>query len=89
MTKLIAAHVTDFSALSDDEVQAQLTTAEREAMEAKAEYELRNNITHNVLIMDPVLKAVHGGERTGYAEKCDKTYTLPNASLTTLDASFL
>lgn len=59
----------DISALSDDELQEQLTIAQREAMEAKAEYELRNRITHNVLVMDPVLKAVHGGERTGYAEK--------------------
>ncbi|EAT84652.2 hypothetical protein SNOG_08376 [Parastagonospora nodorum SN15] len=54
---------------SDDELQAQLTMAQREAMEAKAEYELRNRISHNVLVMDPVLKAVHGGERTGFAEK--------------------
>jgi hypothetical protein len=61
--------VTDLSSLSDDELQAQLTIAQREAMEAKAEYEIRNRITHNVLVMDPVLKAVHGGDRTGYAEK--------------------
>jgi hypothetical protein len=70
VANVIPAHVTEISALSDDQVQAQLVIAEREAMEAKAEYELRNNITHNVLFMDPVLKAVHGGERTGYAEKC-------------------
>jgi hypothetical protein len=61
--------VPDISALSDDELREQLTIAQREAMEAKAEYELRNRITHNVLVMDPVLKAVHGGDRTGYAEK--------------------
>jgi hypothetical protein len=61
--------VTDISGLSDHELQAQLTVAQREAMAAKAEYELRNKITHNVLVMDPVLKAVHGGERTGQAEK--------------------
>jgi hypothetical protein len=66
--KFFEAHVTDFSGLSDDELQAQLTVAQREAMEAKAEYELRNKITHNVLVMDPILKAVHGGERTGHAE---------------------
>lgn len=59
----------DTLALSDDELQEQLTVAQREAMEAKAEYEIRNRITSNVLDMDPVLKAVHGGERTGYAEK--------------------
>jgi hypothetical protein len=38
-------------------------------MEAKAEYEIRNRITHNVLVMDPVLKAVHGGESAAFAEK--------------------
>ncbi|KAF2033733.1 hypothetical protein EK21DRAFT_108861 [Setomelanomma holmii] len=64
-----AEHVPNVSALSDDELQEQLIIAQREAMEAKTEYELRNRITHNVLVMDPVLKAVHGGERTGFAEK--------------------
>ncbi|KAF1842407.1 uncharacterized protein K460DRAFT_389065 [Cucurbitaria berberidis CBS 394.84] len=59
----------DILALSDDALQEQLTIAQREAMEAKAEYEIRNRITHNVIVMDPVLKAVHGGEHTGYAEK--------------------
>ena len=59
----------DVSALPDDVLQEQLTIAEREAMDAKAEYELRNRITHNVLVMDPTLKAVHGGERTDYAKK--------------------
>jgi hypothetical protein len=50
-------------------VQEQLTIAQREAIDAKTEYEIRNRITHNVLLMDPVLKAVHGGARTGYTEK--------------------
>ncbi|KAH7380758.1 centromere protein H (CENP-H)-domain-containing protein [Pyrenochaeta sp. MPI-SDFR-AT-0127] len=54
---------------SDDALQEQLTIAQREAMEARAEYEIRNRITDNVLVMDPVLKAVHGGEHTGFAEK--------------------
>ncbi|KAF2799565.1 hypothetical protein K505DRAFT_370878 [Melanomma pulvis-pyrius CBS 109.77] len=64
-----AAHVPDVSALSDDVLQAQLMVAQRESMEAKAKYELRNRISYNVLVMDPVLKAVHGGEQTDYAEK--------------------
>ncbi|KAL6706585.1 hypothetical protein ACN47E_005341 [Coniothyrium glycines] len=64
-----AAQARDFSHLSDDEVQEQLTIAQHEAMEAKTEYEMRNRITHNVLVMDPVLKAVHGGDQTGFAEK--------------------
>jgi hypothetical protein len=38
-------------------------------MEAKAEYEIRNKITHNVLVMDPVLKAVHGNEETRFVDK--------------------
>lgn len=59
----------DVSDLSDAALQEQLTVARREAMEAKAEYEIRNKITHNVLVMDPVLKAVHGGEHTKVAEK--------------------
>jgi hypothetical protein len=64
-----AAHVADVSPLSDDDLQEQLIVAEREAMEAKAEYELRNKISHNVLVTDPMLKAVHGGEGTDYVEK--------------------
>ncbi|KAJ4350738.1 hypothetical protein N0V95_004469 [Ascochyta clinopodiicola] len=52
-----------------DDLQEQLIVAEREAMEAKAEYEMRNRITHNVLVTDPVLKAVHGGEKTRLVEK--------------------
>lgn len=42
--------------------------AQHEAMEAKAEYEMRNSITHNVLMMDPVLKAVHGAGQTAATE---------------------
>jgi hypothetical protein len=61
--------VLDVSALSDDAVQEQLTTAQDEVVKAKAEYEIRNRISHNVLVMDPVLKAVHGGEETGFFEK--------------------
>ena len=59
----------DVLTLSDDVLQEQLITAEREAMEARAEYEMRNKISHNTLIMDPVLKAVHGGESTDVIEK--------------------
>ena len=63
------AHVADVSPLADDDLQEQLIIAEREAMEAKAEYEMRNKIIRNVLVTDPILKAVHGGEKTGFAEK--------------------
>lgn len=59
----------EVSNLSDDDLQEQLIKAEREAMEAKAEYELRNRITHNVLVTDPVLKAVHGADGISFTEK--------------------
>ncbi|EUC37099.1 hypothetical protein COCCADRAFT_1879 [Bipolaris zeicola 26-R-13] len=76
-TELLALQLYD--QLKELELQQSLVQAQqagtlnmsdwREAMEAKAEYEIRNRITHNVLVMDPVLKAVHGGERTRFAEK--------------------
>ncbi|KAF1978343.1 hypothetical protein BU23DRAFT_449638 [Bimuria novae-zelandiae CBS 107.79] len=47
----------------DDVLHEHLITAEREAMEVKAKFEIRNRISHNVLVMDPVLKAVHGGQQ--------------------------
>ena len=59
----------DVSFLSDDVVQEQLIMAERELLDARAEYELRNRFVDNTLVMDPVLKAIHGGEHTDYAEK--------------------
>ncbi|PVI07329.1 hypothetical protein DM02DRAFT_608876 [Periconia macrospinosa] len=64
-----SAHVPDTSALSDDELQEQLITAQRDAMDAKAKFEIRNRVSHNVLVMDPVLKAVHGGEDGDFLEK--------------------
>lgn len=58
-----AANRHEVSAPPDDDLQDQLITAERKALEAKAKFEIRNRISHNVLIMDPVLKAVHGGQQ--------------------------
>lgn len=63
------ANVVDVASLSDDDLQEQLIVAEREAMEAKAEYDLRNKITHNVLVTDPVLKAVHGNDQSDFVKK--------------------
>ena len=60
---MFLAHVPDLSALSDDDLQEHLITAEREVMEAKARFEIRNSISHSVLVMDPFLKAVHGGQQ--------------------------
>ncbi|KAF2205977.1 hypothetical protein GQ43DRAFT_384722 [Delitschia confertaspora ATCC 74209] len=63
------AQTPDVSALSDDGLQTQLTNAENEAAEARAEYLLRAKVTQNVMVTDPILKAIHGGANTGYAEK--------------------
>jgi hypothetical protein len=69
LTDLCSANVPDVSGLSDDELNEQLMIAEREAADARAKYLLRNKMTENVVVMDPILKAVHGGETTGYVEK--------------------
>ncbi|KAG9202746.1 hypothetical protein G6514_003999 [Epicoccum nigrum] len=74
------SHVPEVSTLSDDDLEERLITAEREAMAAKAEYELRNKITHNVLVTDPILKAVHGDERSDLAEK----YIVPQPESNTI-----
>jgi hypothetical protein len=73
-TNVVPEHVPDVSGLSDDDVQEQLATAQRELMEAQAKFAIRNRISHNVLVMDPVVKAVHGGEITDYAEKWVERY---------------
>lgn len=68
---VFAANVTDVSALSDDVLQEQLMTAQREATDARTKFEIQNRLTQNVLVMDPVLKAVHGNQQhTDFAEKC-------------------
>lgn len=59
----------DISGISDDVLQAQLIKAEREALEERTKYLLRNRIAHNVLVTDPVLKAVHGGANAAIAER--------------------
>ena len=66
---MVATDTRDDSELADDDLHDQLIVAEREAMEAQVEYELRNRITRNVVAMDPVLKAVHGSESTDHVEK--------------------
>lgn len=47
--------------VSDDELDVQLKVAEQEALDARANYVLRNRIIQHVLVTDPILKAVHKG----------------------------
>lgn len=53
----------------DEELQREVGKAEQEAMEARAEYTLRNKIIQGVVIAHPVLKAVHGGRDETFADR--------------------
>jgi hypothetical protein len=63
---------------SDHDIEAQVKAAEKEVLEARAAYVLKNSIVHQVLIADPILKAVHSGELANPAERCERnpSYTL-------------
>ncbi|QDS75443.1 hypothetical protein FKW77_003987 [Venturia effusa] len=59
----------DLSSLSDQEIQVEIKKAEHELLEARSKYILRKQIIRNVIITDPVLKAVHEGSNTTELEK--------------------
>jgi hypothetical protein len=61
LTASPARHDNDISTLSDQQVQTEIKKAERQLLEARSKYTLRNQIIQNVIITDPVLKAVHSG----------------------------
>lgn len=47
--------------LTDEELDAQVKIAEEECLQARATYSLKQSVVEDVLIVDPVLKAVHSG----------------------------
>lgn len=51
------------------DIHEQLKTAQRELLDARALYSLRNRVVEGVLTTDPTLKAVHSGEHASPAEK--------------------
>ena len=59
----------DDSDISDDHLDDQLRSAEREALEARAEWLLRRKIAQHVIVTDPVLKAVHAGQKASATER--------------------
>ena len=59
----------------DAEMQQHLQIAERDVTEARASYILRNKIVQDVLITDPILKAVHSGSNATRAER----YSVPTS----------
>ena len=59
----------------EKDLREAISKAEREAMEARADYVLRNKIIENVVIADPVLKAVHGGRDETFADRYVYSYS--------------
>jgi len=54
---------------NDEDADAQLKKAETECLEARAAYMLRQSVVEDVLIVDPVLKAVHSGANATATER--------------------
>jgi len=46
-----------------------IKTAQHELLQAKALYQVRNNIVENVLVANPILKAVHAGDNATVVEQ--------------------
>ena len=68
---LIMSNAEDPSDTSHTPSSTDLQAAQRELLEAKASYSLRNNVIENVMITDPILKAVHSGTNASVAERYD------------------
>lgn len=52
-----------------DVSEEDITTARQELLKAKAAYQVRNNVVENVLVTNPILKAVHAGAKASAAEQ--------------------
>lgn len=52
----------------DGDPHTQIKAAEKDCLEARAAYLLRNSIIENVLVADPILKAIHSGINATPAE---------------------
>ena len=53
----------------DLDPSSELKAVEKECLEARAIYLLRDSIVENVLVTDPILKAVHSGINGTSAER--------------------
>ena len=54
---------------SDDNNVEQLNNAEREYLESRSAYLLKNSVVESILVTDPILKAVHSGANATPAER--------------------
>ena len=68
-TRLLHLPMTADDSQPDGDVDVRLKNAERECLEARARYILKNSIVEKVLITDPILKAVHSGDNATPAER--------------------
>ncbi|KAI9771699.1 MAG: hypothetical protein M1840_001915 [Geoglossum simile] len=72
-TRLLEAQDQASEASRDDSVEGglddQIKTAEREVVEARAQYLLRKKITEGVITTDPSLRSVHAGENLQARER--------------------
>lgn len=84
LTLAVAGQFAELEDLSDDTLEEHLITAEREALEARSRYLLRNKIVQSVLVTNPILKAVHGGANTSSAEQWVANRQRPSPPLTSL-----
>ena len=55
---------------SETEIVAHVKGLERDCLEARSLYDLKNSIVQNVLVANPVLKAVHSSIKATSGEKC-------------------
>ena len=55
--------------LSDQQIQDQIKVLERECLEARSAYLLKDTIVESVILADPTLKAVHSGTNANPTEK--------------------
>lgn len=55
--------------MSDEEANVQLKDAERQCLDARAGYLLKNSIVANVIQADPLLKAIHSGQNANALER--------------------
>ena len=55
---------------SDDEIEARIKAVERDCVETRSIYCLRNSIVQNVLVTNPTLKAIHSSTNANSTEKC-------------------
>jgi hypothetical protein len=64
-----ASSLTSTDTPGDEVSEEDIANAQRELLEAKATYQVRNSIIENVLTANPILKAVHAGSNASLLEQ--------------------